>query len=204
MVTPPEVFSGVSWPLEFTEADVDALERASYLDNLKPRHELIEKSPGIRLMTGNDGPFSEEDLEALQHITVQCSPYEQVARSLEAITTISEEACNEIVIAGLADYVKSLKISRSARFALRPNTQLQRDSILRVPFENLDTLESFFAAVSLLVTTGTNRLVEVTATDAGLSVPEVDRQLGLINDEQGMDWFNAWKSLEQWGNRSGL
>src|SRR5687768_16099509 len=134
MVLPPEVFSGVSWPLAYPEADVRALERASFLDNLKPREELLEKS-SVRMFMGDDSPFTPDDIQALRHMTVRRTAPRQIAASLEAIAEEGEEACKEIVMSGLDLYVAERKTGMSAGFQFRPGLELQKKTVLAVPYE---------------------------------------------------------------------
>lgn len=195
MVTPPEVFSGASWPLAFTESAMDSLERASYLGNLMSPHEAANRMRrlyGLPLVSedNDDVAYSLEELaeHALSRAS-SCSAYEQIDRSLKAAVNLGEEACKEIVLAGSEDYTIDRAISNTKRVIYRPNTALQRSVVLAMPYEELHSLETFFDGVVVLLNAGTKLLVEEVATEYDVPGEEVTKLLSLVRGRLGSDWF---------------
>jgi len=187
MVTPPEVFSGATWPLTFTKAAVDQLELTSYLENLRPRDMRFAE---IMLQ---DGMLTEADMNTLYGLTLQASGMEQVRDSLTAIVD-DEAVCHELVLAGLTEYERTQATEPTVQLGFRPNTALQRKTILAIPYEELDSLESFFAATSLLVGAGNEKLITETAERIGILAADVTSQLRYMKESKDSAWFENWQA----------
>lgn len=184
MITPPEVFTGAKWGLTLTEADVNELELASFLSNLEARD--MSQAQGMHAV----GALSDCDMNAAHTITAQKSVMEQIRDSLSAAVAVDDKSiCHDMVLTGLDCHIRTRLANRTIYQGFRPAKDLQRETILAVPYEKLDTWDSFFSAVELLVGAGTVKLFEQAASRIGIDVTDVERQLIFMKESTRSSWW---------------